>query len=134
MRIRSNRRGVLSLVVTALLATSICGHAADKRPLTVDDTLQMRRVLKGLYQTNDGVHLSPNRTRYLLMLVRDDLERNGTTLEILTGSTDSLDRAEPKIVTTLFTTSAADMMTGLSLRSAMPSPDWRASPGETRIV
>lgn len=103
-----------SFVVAPFGAPEIASaEAAQKRPLTVDDSIQMRRVLKGLYQKNDGLLYSPNRKRYLLLLTRDDLQRNGTTLEIVTGLTDSLSGAQARVVATLFTTSAADLMTGL---------------------
>ncbi len=88
-------------------------HAVGKTPLSVDASLETRRVLKGLYQKNDGLVYSPNRRRYLLLLARDDLQQNGTYLEFVTGLTDSLESAEAHVAATLFTSSAADLLTGL---------------------
>lgn len=87
-------------------------NPATKRPLTVADSLEMRRVLRGTFEPGP-IRYSPDGSRYLIALVRDDLERGGTWLELISGRTDALESAvRPEPVARLFTTSAADYVTG----------------------
>lgn len=110
--------GLRLLPVTVILlgALSSISPAVDARDagrsqkaLTVEAALSMRRVLGS---ASDAVSFSPNGTRYVLRLIHDDLERNGSWVELIAGRTDSMEGAQPVTVATLFTTSERDDDTG----------------------
>jgi dipeptidyl aminopeptidase/acylaminoacyl peptidase len=63
----------------------------------------------GLYGQNqdpDLVSYSPDHKRYFIAVSRGDLNRNSVRVDFLSGLTDSLVQARPKIVATLYTTDA----------------------------
>lgn len=58
------------------------------------------------------VSYSPDGGKYVIRLLQDDLERNGTSFELFAGRTDTLDGASARSVTKLFTIPARDDATG----------------------
>jgi dipeptidyl aminopeptidase/acylaminoacyl peptidase len=79
--------------------------AAERRPVTVADTIETRRALSTF--TGQGwsqaIVLSPDGTRYAMALTKGDLQRNGVWLEIVSGGTQSIEDARPTVVGRLFT-------------------------------
>jgi Prolyl oligopeptidase family len=108
------RRALLACAVT--LAVSAVSGAKEvtsfqKRPMTAADVIQSTIVIGPVTPSLDG-------HRFVVALMRGDLERNGNWLEIASGTTSSLDAAsKTKIVAQLFTSSKRD-----------PGDDGRSSP------
>jgi len=107
---------VVVLGLTGTL-TSICAGAA-KRPLTVADAIETTRLMVSNESSvalgnsrwgtasQDGIYVSPDGTRYVAMLIRGDLARDGNWMELITGRTDSLAAAaKVSTVARFFTTS-----------------------------
>lgn len=97
-----------------------CRPSGDKQPLTVMGSIEMRRVLDPF----EPVALSPNGQRFVIRLARDDLDQNGTWVEMIAGELDSLSTGA-RMVATLFTTSELDRDTGRK------SPVY---PGRTKVA
>lgn len=77
--------------------------AAARRPLTVRDTIATARLM-GTGGTHPDVEVSPNGDRYVVRVIRGDVDRDGVWLEIVTGSLASVSAAaEPRTVSRLFT-------------------------------
>ena len=89
---RISLRALLA-VTLAFLTWPPPDHAQVKRPLSVADVIQMRRVTTGLGQP---VLISPDQRRYVLLLLQGDLRRNGSWIDILCGSTFSTEKAAPR--------------------------------------
>lgn len=82
------------------------GDEDSKRPLTVAESIESTRVLRDF--PNDPILLSHDGKRYLVVLQRGDFARNGSWIELLSGSTASLDAASrPSVVVRLFSKSTA---------------------------
>jgi dipeptidyl aminopeptidase/acylaminoacyl peptidase len=96
--------------VALTLAALTAAYAADKEPLTVTRALETVRIMNNPGAASpvnpDGaVSVSPDGQRYLVRLVRGDVQRNGVWMEMLTGRLDSFEGARtPKPVARLFTT------------------------------
>ncbi|MGA9883517.1 MAG: hypothetical protein WBQ34_07350 [Candidatus Acidiferrales bacterium] len=82
-------------------------HNSQPRPLTVADCIEARAVVSSYGK--DPVRLSPRGDKYLIVLKRGDLQRNGEWYDLLVGGTASL-QAASKLdrVARLFTTSTAE--------------------------
>jgi dipeptidyl aminopeptidase/acylaminoacyl peptidase len=79
---------------------------ATRRPLTVADAIEATRALHTY--GSDPVLISPDGKKYLIILQRGDLARNGSWVELLSGSTASIEAAShPIVVARLFSTSTA---------------------------
>ncbi|MCI0720482.1 MAG: hypothetical protein L0338_16155 [Acidobacteria bacterium] len=82
------------------------GDEDSKRPLTVADSIESTKVLRDF--PNDPILISRDGRRYLVLLQRGDIARNGTWIELLSGNTASLDAAsKPAVVARLFSKSTA---------------------------
>jgi len=78
----------------------------EKLPLKVADVIESAQILKD--GRDDPVLLSPDGKRYLIILVRGDLRRNGSWVELLSGSAVSLKAAaRVRVVVRLFSKSGA---------------------------
>lgn len=102
-----------TLFIGSCLMTTCVGAQAlpAKRPMTVADAIELRRpVLRAARPSfPNPVIVSPNGKRYVTTLVRDDIERGGSWVEIVTGRLDSMAAAtEVKTIARLFTTSRED--------------------------
>ena len=72
-------------------------------PFTVRDSVETPRFMQD--QARQLVRMSPDRRRYLAVLYRGDVERNGNWWAFVSGTTDSLEQAAAgKVVAHLFTT------------------------------
>ena len=86
-------------------------EASKRRPLTVEAALGMRQVLAHL--DGEPVSMSPDGTRYVVRLVRDDVARGGVLLEVMSGRVDTFAHAGTiETIATLFTTAESDWLTG----------------------
>lgn len=114
-------RHLVAIVIFAafhvVINSAIC-HGAEKRALTVTDSLNTARLLPGsptMVQPITGgtvkigqqdVFVSPDGTRYAVLLVRGNVPRNGNWLEIISGRLDSFEAAtHPVIMGRLFMSS-----------------------------
>ncbi len=96
---------VPTLVCFALWPCRCCGEAT-KRPFTVTDSIEATRVLDT--SGTGPLLISPSGKRYLIVLMGGDVKRNGSWVELLSGSTASLEAAaKAHIVARLFTKSTA---------------------------
>ena len=100
--------GLLSTCAALMPFESSWSHesGSEKQSLTVAAALQSRRVLHAHDQ--EQVSISPDGSRYVIRLARDDLDRGGTVVEIFSGRTNTLTAAAPAKVAELFTTAKAD--------------------------
>jgi len=104
------RRAVASMPCAVVLFALTMADAGGKEPLTVARALETVRIVGNPGAASpvnpDGVlSVSPDGQRYLVRLVRGDVQRNGVWMEMLTGKLDSFDGARsPKPVARLFTT------------------------------
>ena len=86
------------------------GNRSDR--LTVESAMEMRRVLRP-FIWGSPLFFSPDRSHYAIRLVRDDLQREGSWVELFVGRTNSLEGARDiRLVSKLFTTSRRDEKTG----------------------
>ena len=103
--------------------------AGAKRELTPRDAMATVRVMENqlaLGERVDSGVTSPDGRRYLLRLIRGDVERNGVWMDLLTGTLDSLESAaNPKPCAHLFTT-------GLGSLDGAPSAD--ADPDPANLI
>jgi dipeptidyl aminopeptidase/acylaminoacyl peptidase len=83
----SSRVFALCLV---LWPSVMCGQNA-KRPLTVADSIEATQVLEA--SGREPVLISPDGRRYIVILEHGDISRNATCVELLSGSTESLEAA-----------------------------------------
>jgi len=104
---RGPARYLLLILLLTLGSMRSFGGPAVK-PLTVADAIETTRFMqsaRGQDPRGDGVFVSPDRQRYVIMLIRGDLKRRCNWVEILAGRLDSLEHAEPKRVALLSTDS-----------------------------
>src|ERR1700683_3789502 len=95
---------ILSAVL--LLCAQSVNAQAKQKMLTVKDTIETSQVIRP-YGT-DPVLVSPDGKKYLVVLERGDIARNGAWVELLSGTTDSLAAArEGRVVARLFSSSTA---------------------------
>jgi hypothetical protein len=81
---------------------------STKRLLTVREAIQTTRIIAHL--DGEPVLVSPDRKRYLVVLYRGDIERNGSWIELLCGRTTSLSVASaPVTIARLFSKSTVDV-------------------------
>lgn len=102
--------GLVFLFGAIFLATDsspaiAAGGSAE--PLTVEQGIALRRILRSPLDREGPIKLSPNGKRYVFVLTHGDLEHNGNWLEFMSGTLDSLSSAEPQMVGRLFTASSA---------------------------
>lgn len=78
----------------------------QKLPLTVKDSIEISQIL---YPDGDSPALiSPDGKKYLVVLERGDVKRNGSWVELISGNTASIDEArKPKTLARLFSKSTA---------------------------
>jgi len=77
-----------------------------KRSLTIEDVIEATQVLRPYGA--DVVSLSPDGQRYLVVLQKGDIRRNGSWIELFSGGTGSLKAAsEQTTIVRLFTSSTA---------------------------
>lgn len=107
---------------TPLKPASVVAQA--KRELTpaaaVATVRVMQNQLPGSQEVGDH-GISPDGRRYLLRLAHGDEVRNGVWVDILTGSVDSLESAQPRLCAHLFTTGLGSNQTARAA-DADPSP------------
>jgi hypothetical protein len=104
----------LSAAILSLFFGVAPASPAALRPFTVRDGVELRTVLGSLRYHKTPVLYSPNGRRFAVLFQRGDLQRNGNWVEVLAGTTDSLEAAaQASIVAKLFTTSAKDDRIGL---------------------
>jgi dipeptidyl aminopeptidase/acylaminoacyl peptidase len=103
---RGARLLALALLISAISSVSSAA-TAQRKQFTVASGIESRRVLYQL-DNRSAVSLSPDGKRYLLLLIRGDLGRDGNWIELVSGRTESLDAAaQTQKVTRLFTRSYA---------------------------
>jgi len=68
------------------------------------DAVATTRFMPAGPGSDQPISLSPDGRRYVVRLVRGDVERNGIWVDVLAGSLDSLDAAAPTLVAHLFST------------------------------
>lgn len=128
------------LGATLAISLGLSPAALADRPITVVDTINTRRVLdvaagrdwapfRSSRETARGVLLSPSGDRYVLLLVRGDVERNGNWLEVVSGSAASVEAARaPRVVARLFMSSLAEIhgmgTAGLTLAASFNNVSW----------
>ena len=101
----TNRPLLVVQCAVLLIACASHSYASSKSPLTVADSIETRRVMYGFDYERESVRYSPDGRRFLIVLFRGDIARNGTLVEYLTGETTSLSQAAAShIVARLFTT------------------------------
>ncbi|WP_082112858.1 alpha/beta hydrolase family protein [Pseudoxanthomonas suwonensis] len=76
--------------------------AVNKQSLTVRDSIVTTRFMVA-DRNGTSVAVSPDGSRYVAMLIRGDIERDGVEVEVVTGELASLDVATPQPVVSLFT-------------------------------
>src|SRR5256885_17273330 len=97
-----------ALFVCLCLFPGLAAAQEAKRPLTVADSIEATKVLRVSSVSNDAVLFSHDGARYLVVLQRGDIVRNGSWVELLSGSTASLDAASrPSVVARLLSKSTA---------------------------
>ena len=70
-------------------------------PLSVADAIETAR-----FQVNykgEAAFVSPDRKRYVSLVIRGDVQNDGVRMDVLAGGLGSLDSAIPRLVTSLFT-------------------------------
>lgn len=127
------------LLQIVVLATTAAPDDRSRRPLRrldVRDSIEATRVVHEY--ADNGVLISPDGTKYLVVLHRGDVARNGSWIELLVGSTQSLAAASKgSIVARLFSKSTAqvnDLIKGIrwlgdNQRVTFLWNDGRRSPG-----
>ena len=88
--------------VCAFVALTACvscfAEPAAKPPLTVTDAIETTRFMttpRALDPRSSGVVISPDGKRYVVMLIRGDVKRNGNRVEFLAGSVETFEKAYP---------------------------------------
>lgn len=86
------RLASMFLLSVCLMAWPTCLCSQDlRKPFTVADSIGTTNVLYP--ETNDPVLISPNGKKFLVVLEWGDLARNGSWVELLLGSTRSIEAA-----------------------------------------
>jgi dipeptidyl aminopeptidase/acylaminoacyl peptidase len=102
---------ILGLIVSLTLGAACAGSDAPKRPFTVKDSIEATQFLHPY--GSSPVLISPDGNRYLVVLERGDVARNGAWVEFLSGDTASIKAArKARLVARLFsksTVSAGDL-------------------------
>lgn len=107
----------------SLMACACCfAEPAAKPPLTVADAIGTARFMvtpRAADPRGSGVVLSPDGKRYVVMLIRGDVKRNGNWVELWTGGVESFEQASqpPRRVAQLFLSSLGEPGPGPSLAS-----------------
>lgn len=99
----------LLLVLIGVVFCSRCAVCQEhKLPFTVRDSIQTRQLL---YQYGSSpVSISPDGTRYLLVLEQGDIPRNGTWVQLVSGLTTSIQAARRwKTIARMFSRSTAPL-------------------------
>ena len=92
----------LTLILLACAGyTSTTAVSQTRRPQTVADAIETHRFSQD--RKAKSVFVSPDKTRYVAMIVRGDIQNDGVWMDVLTGCLNSLDAAKPRLVTSLFT-------------------------------
>ena len=95
------------LLSVCLMAWPTCLCSQDlRKPFTVADSIGTTHVLYN--ESNDPVLISPNRKKFLVVLEWGDLARNGSWVELVLGSTRSIETASrAHVVARIFSKSTA---------------------------
>lgn len=93
--------------LASLLLLSVCSPILARDPISVAEAIETRRVMlnpQAVDRNNPqgAVSISPDGNRYVLRLLRGDVQRNGVWMEIYSGTTSSA-AAKIEKVTELFT-------------------------------
>lgn len=97
--------GMLSCLLCATL--HLCAEST-KPALTVREAIEAAKIVRNI--NGDSVFLSPDQTKYLVVIQRGDIVRNGTWLELVCGDTRSLNSASsPATIARLFSISTAGL-------------------------
>ena len=97
---------VSATIICVLLLAPVRSVGSPKSALTVQDSIETARFMYPYGA--DPVFISPDKKTYLVLLERGDISRNGCWVELLAGSTASLNAARnPHIVARLFSKSTA---------------------------
>lgn len=97
---------VVLFIAGLISLASLSVVAQERRPLTVEDCIESTRVLSVF--GNDPVLISPDGKKYLVVLQTGDLSRNGSWIELIAGSTTSIQAAKPNTIARLFSQSRAE--------------------------
>jgi dipeptidyl aminopeptidase/acylaminoacyl peptidase len=93
------------VVAGALLAQTAAAKSAPAGlAMSSADAVATTRFMPAGPGSDQPISLSPDGRRYVVRLVRGDVERNGIWVDVLAGSLDSLDAAAPTRVAHLFST------------------------------
>jgi len=92
-----------ALPVPGKSSDQVTRHApsAGKQRFTVADSIESSRLLA--FFPPQEIRYSPDGGRYLAIVANGDLQRDGVWARFITGGTQSLDAAEPKVAARLFT-------------------------------
>ncbi len=97
---------IFGLAAWMILSSSYASAPDQKRPLTVKDSIETTQFLQPY--GSSPVLISPDRKKYLVVLERGDVAKNGAWIEMLSGSTVSMDAARrATVVARLFSKSTA---------------------------
>jgi hypothetical protein len=97
---------IFGLAAWMILISSYASAHDRKRPLTVKDSIETTQFLHPY--GSSPVLISPDRKKYLVVLERGDVAKNGAWIELLSGSTFSMDAArKATVVARLFSRSTA---------------------------
>lgn len=95
-----------AFALSSLPCFALASAGGLPRRFTVKDSIEATRVLSA--PGGPPVLLSPDGERYLVVLYRGDVARNGIWITLLTGQTESLSlAAHPAVATSLFSRSTA---------------------------
>jgi hypothetical protein len=111
---------LLHIAALALLPAWVA-EASERRPLSVRDAIETSRAMVDL--NGSSVFVSPDGTRYAVMLIRGNVERNGNEIELRVGRLDSLAGATPQVVAQLFTDGLGNTPEGAHDSSTLTGPE-----------
>src|SRR5258705_11856616 len=95
------------VLASCLLLSPLCnGLAEPKHAITVADSIEFTRVLRG--NDSDSVLISPDGKHYLIVLQRGDIKLNGSWIELQCGRTKTFGPSlRPATIARLFSRSTA---------------------------
>jgi hypothetical protein len=124
-RSREIRRGKRALGVAMCFGLSTSAYALSTlpQPMSVADAIETARF--HVNYKGEAAFVSPNRQRYVSLVVRGDIKKDGVWMDVLTGRLGSLDSSGPRLIASLFTRAlspAAPVVIDPSGPSALLSP------------
>lgn len=125
---------ILLMVPTHSVSTNLGGEEYHLRQLTVADAIETSRMMpcsprhsalvsrQSRQASESGICISPNGMKYVIGIVRGDIQRNGNWLEVRYGELSSLSKAaEVKIIAQLFTRGTGSSRGGGLARLTLPT-------------